>query len=123
MAAIVGLFAEKTLDEQTASHRPTASSKMRLYLQSKAGSRCEPRCPPEALRDPYSAFLKFLSQILPLDLRRPQRAFLTAVRFGRFKDFKEPLGADQKTQRGGQNAILVYIAHILQLQHPPHICT
>lgn len=49
--------------------------------------------------------------------------FLTAVRFGRFKDFKEPLGADQKTQRGGQNAILVYIAHILQLQHPPHICT
>ena len=49
--------------------------------------------------------------------------FLTAVRFGRFKDFMEPLGADQKTRRGGQNAILVYIAHILQLQHPPHICT
>jgi hypothetical protein len=26
--------------------------------------------------------------------------------------------ADQKTQRGNQNAIFVYIAHILQLQHP-----
>ncbi len=25
----------------------------------------------------------------------------------------------RKTQRGGQNAILVYIAHILQLKHPP----
>jgi len=24
-----------------------------------------------------------------------------------------------KTQRGGQNAILVYIAHILQTKHPP----
>jgi hypothetical protein len=27
-----------------------------------------------------------------------------------------------KTQRGGQNAILVDIAHILQLQHPPEPC-
>jgi hypothetical protein len=26
-----------------------------------------------------------------------------------------------KTQRGGQNAILVNIAHILQLQHPSHL--
>jgi len=29
--------------------------------------------------------------------------------------------ADQKTKRGGQNAILVNIAHILQLQHPSHL--
>jgi len=26
--------------------------------------------------------------------------------------------AEPQTQRGGQNAILVYITHILQLQHP-----
>jgi hypothetical protein len=28
-----------------------------------------------------------------------------------------------KTQYGNQNAILVYIAHILQLQHPPNVGT